>query len=769
MPENDITNNVQLICPTNHYSNEFYEARKPTLILMQRGDYFEPIYSYRNTEKALFVGKLFSEFDPQLSPTIRSVFNKLVKPYFKKVCSPLRGISENIYLAKKPLLLSTIIELLTKKKYTILKQIVNYQSKVIGVIAKKTKTGFIPCYPSSINSRFDYIFMIEPSIWSEYTPTIEFLNSVYNDTGRKIECKPEFKIVEDEMIVGVLTQTNQFVQLSKPFSLADARDNIPVLENNGYVINNKKDGIVSSDVVIETSNKVDNERVEYNRKIKQETNLYKVFRNTIRLLLNDYENLKMRENIEEELGKPYVVYKTKLETIHNYLKSLASKTILFSEKYDYNIVSEVSTCLVNKNKIKCETKQPLCAFTTENKCQIVLPKKNLVTGLNNELLYFGKMADELIRYSRIKSFILEPQSYLSFSNLSYNLNDDEIIMIQSMLTQEYFEGLIPSVFNSYVKYNSYDEVEPIQHPTYENSYSLNEAMNPKNEVECVTKLNDKIFSLLWRNHFPKDFKEKEYSKTNYCTFKVIIDLIKEFNGNEIELNELKNTLYDEYKKYLPAFEGQILDIMRAQGKKLMASQVKSKKINFEDLILSDSYYLTSLDYYLIVNKFQMPTFFISGKYIFETGFAEKQFLAYGNREDAFCFIIIPGIKAEDIPGFKVIQSPENKSFFKISEIKNNETLINAINNKVDVKNYIEMFSKVSVAASLKKKPQLVIVEDEVEEEPVAVAQIQEAVVPVPKIKEPVQKKRRTAKDKKVVDKRKTKKTIEPILQISSSS
>jgi hypothetical protein len=85
---------------------------------MQRGDYFEPIYSYRNTEKALFVGKLFSEFDPQLSPTIRAVFNKLVKPYFKKICSPLRGISENIYKAKKPLLLSTIVEILTKKKET---------------------------------------------------------------------------------------------------------------------------------------------------------------------------------------------------------------------------------------------------------------------------------------------------------------------------------------------------------------------------------------------------------------------------------------------------------------------------------------------------------------------------------------------------------------------------------------------------------------------------------------------------------------------------
>ena len=34
----------------------------------------------------------------------------------------------------------------------------------------------------------------------------------------------------------------------------------------------------------------------------------------------------------------------------------------------------------------------------------------------------GKLSDELIRYSRITGFIFEPQSFLSFSNIKYNLN-----------------------------------------------------------------------------------------------------------------------------------------------------------------------------------------------------------------------------------------------------------------------------------------------------------------------------------------------------------
>jgi len=774
IPENDITNNVDLICPTNHYSNEFYESRKPTLILMRRGDYFEPIYSYRNTEKALFVGKLFSERDPQLSSAMRIVFNKLIKPYFQKVCAPLSSISENIYKAKKPLILSELTDLLTKKKYSILKQVVNYQGKVIGVIAEKTKQGFIPCYPSSINNKFDYVFMLDPTIWREYNATIEFLNAVNKDTSGKISSKPEFKIVEDEMIVGVLTQTNQFVQLSKPFPLGDARDEIPVFDNNNFVVDKNNDHLVSIDVPIETSNEVDHERVEYIKKIKLETNFYNVFRNTIRILLNDYENLKMRETIEDEMNKAYVIYSKKLESIHKYLKTLAKDTIVFSDDYDYNIISEVSTCLVNKNKTKCESKTPLCAFTTENKCQIILPKKNLITKLDNELLYFGKMADELIRYSRIKSFILEPQSYLSFTNLSYNLNDDEIIMIQSMLTQEYFEGLIPAVFNKYVKYNSYDEVEPIQHPVYENSYSIEEAVNPKNIDECVTTTKDKIFSLTWRKHFPKTFKEKEYSKTKYCTFYVIIDLIKEKTGQVFDINGIRDELYSEYIKYVPKLEGQILDMMSAQGKKIVASQVKGKKLSFQDMIYSESYYLTTIDYYLLANKFNVPIFFISAKYLFETNFSKHEFVAYGDRDDNFAFIVVPGLRAEEIPSFKVIQSEANKYFFSLSDIKNNEDLIVALTDKKSVQNYIESFTKTSTYVYQKKKPKPVLLiedsesqksEKSLQSEAKSEAKSEATIIIAPK-------KKRTLKEKKVVDKRKSKKNVpplKPVLEFTNSS
>jgi hypothetical protein len=80
IPENDITNNVELVCPTNHYSIHTFDSRKPSLILIKREGYFEPIYGYRNDGKKIFVTKTFSEYDKKFPKTLRAVFAKIIKP-----------------------------------------------------------------------------------------------------------------------------------------------------------------------------------------------------------------------------------------------------------------------------------------------------------------------------------------------------------------------------------------------------------------------------------------------------------------------------------------------------------------------------------------------------------------------------------------------------------------------------------------------------------------------------------------------------------------
>ena len=99
------------------------------------------------------------------------------------------------------------------------------------------------------------------------------------------------------MVVGILTITNQFIQISEPIRVdeIDQELDLPSITDKNYIVNPKSKPMIQSDSQIITQTTVDVEREDYIKKIKLETSFYNVFRNTIRILLNNYENIKIRE------------------------------------------------------------------------------------------------------------------------------------------------------------------------------------------------------------------------------------------------------------------------------------------------------------------------------------------------------------------------------------------------------------------------------------------------------------------------------------------
>ena len=67
--------------------------------------------------------------------------------------------------------------------------------------------------------------------------------------------------------------------------------------------------------------------------------------------------------------------------------------------------------------------------------------------------------------------------------LNYDLKSDEIIIIQSLLTKEYFEGLNATDYNKYITYNTYDNTEPLISQTYETD--INIYPNSKNGGKAI--------------------------------------------------------------------------------------------------------------------------------------------------------------------------------------------------------------------------------------------------------------------------------------------
>ena len=691
MPDDDITNNIELVCPTNRYSTHIYDARKRSLILIKRDNYFEPIYGYRNNldRGEIQITKTFSEYDRGLPKTLRAVFTKIIKPTLGERCKALPSNIEYSKKFKQPVLLDILIKELMHKRYTILQQVLNFQGKVIGLLVKSPtqKEGFIPCYPSSLtvlkNSKkyakktcdvgtdceYDFIYMTD-KIWKSYEDTLTFLKEYYDVDDEDEEPNTFYRVVNNELIIGFLTDTNQFIRIYDPIPVSSVDDNIKTITNNDMLV---------ADIETLTTTKVDTKRSDFIKRIQLETNFYNVFRNTIRILFNDYSNSDKRKEIQSECNKRYIIYRQQLDNVVALLHELVGTSIIFStsdEGYNYENINEneIHNC-IKLSKEKCAEDNAsgsgICQMTDDT-CTLILPKNNLITDNDNEAFYYGRMADELIRYNRIKSFIFKPQAYLSFGQIKYNLRDNEILILQDMLTQEFFENLIPVDINKFAKYNTYDTANPIISQAYKKEYDLNEAINPNHERDCFPSDPAKIKSEEWNHCFPSNYREIAYTgKSKFCTLYMIIDIIKNVKGKELTVEEIKDVLIDEYKRLTENYKNSekintIIDILREEGQ-FDANQLQDETMNFEQLILQEGFAAVNFDLWILLVKFEIPSILVSSKVIPETNFKKKQFLCYDDEQNVdhkFVFILAPAMyiryKQHELknPEYKIIVSDD---------------------------------------------------------------------------------------------------------------
>uniref|UniRef100_A0A6C0ISK9 Uncharacterized protein n=1 Tax=viral metagenome TaxID=1070528 RepID=A0A6C0ISK9_9ZZZZ len=730
IPEDDATNNIELVCPSNHYSSHAYDARKRSLIIIKRENYYEPIYGYRNDGKKILITKTFSEYDKNLPKALRAVFAKIIKPTIANKCKALIS-KPNEYRFKQAPLLDTLIETLLRKGYTIHTQVMNFQGKVIGlmVTSKNDLEGFVPCFPSGLTSlkrpkkiclredelqdqekesseKCDYPFTyIDDALWKSYEETLEFLKHYYDYqepedivTANCYDPKYFCRVVEDEIITGFLTNTNQFVPIKTPIPISNVNDIIKTITNNDMLV---------ADINTINNSKIDTKRVEFIKKIQLETNFYNVFRNTIRILFNDYSNSKKRRELQNECNKKYLSYLNQLTKVKELLHNLVGEQIIFASKqdgYNYRDINEkeVYTC-IKSDKEKCDKKGQICKYI-DDKCSLVLPKENLVTDIDNEDFYYGKMADELLRYNRIKSFMFKPQSYLSFGQVKYNLRDNEIIILQELLTQEFFENLVPFELNKYAKYNNYDNAEPITTQKYEKNIEINNMINPYHERDCNPTEPTEILSGKWRKCFPSDYKNVDYNGSNYCTLYMLIDIIKEFKGIHLKIEDLKDQLIEEYSRITEDFTNKervnhIINILREEAQ-FDANQLQDGSITFEQMVLQDGFIAINFDLWLLLVKNKIPSMFISNKPINETRFNSHEFVCYknddNNKDTNFAFILTPAMyrrKEYKLPEYKLIVDNTNNCKINIDNLNSDNCIHDihrAIDHYISVEDYLDI-------------------------------------------------------------------------------
>ena len=142
-----------------------------------------------------------------------------------------------------------------------------------------------------------------------------------------------------------------------------------------------------------------------------------------------------------------------------------------------------------------------------------------------------------------------------------------------------------------------------------------------------------------------------------------------------------------------------------EGKKTLGDQVLAKTLSFINFIYTDNYFLTTFDLWLLVNKHKIPTVFICQKCILQTNYEKQEFVGYGDKEDKFVFIIIPGFRHEHVPNYKVVKSEKGDIFISLDKINENcvERIENAINNRISIERYLEEFRIIKKTKYEKKK------------------------------------------------------------------
>ena len=112
-------------------------------------------------------------------------------------------------------------------------------------------------------------------------------------------------------------------------------------------------------------------------------------------LFNDYLNSEKRKMIKDECNKKSILYKNKLDKVIELLQDLVQDAIIFASesniKYKYNDIDEkdIHTCISQTNDKCLDNKKMSICRITKDKCQLVLPKINLVNRSDNEIVYIN--------------------------------------------------------------------------------------------------------------------------------------------------------------------------------------------------------------------------------------------------------------------------------------------------------------------------------------------------------------------------------------------
>lgn len=645
LPEDDITSNINIICPTGVQAKNAFMKERRSFILYKEGNFYEPIYTLTDNGKNFSIGYTFTMFDKKVPKPIQEVL-KIAEKATETICG--KRPSTQIYTFEYNINASQVRHHLKLRGYVIERQVINFNGQVIAFLVNIDDNEiYVPTLPSSPIDDYETIIMDEYKPQVDYEKMKKGLEQIYKRCKGKVLCKPVMRLVEEGMTVGLLTQTNQYIMIEEPEVI---EDELPIKDT---------DYDIDADVISSVGTGIDKEREEKVNAIAYETRQFGIFRSTMRILLGRYENLHLKMSIEELTNSSYLPYLTRLRKINEILKKLDYVIEWDTSKEE----KDLEICVGEEDEDKCNGKSG-CVYK-DKKCGLKLSKVNMITGEDNEKVYYMRLADELTRYTRVQSYFFNPQAILSFSDIGYNLGDNEIILLQQEIDGNYFDNLDVRISNKYVKNTSYGMVEPVVSLNYSNDFSMKNMSIMEEEdknlrvgldSEDLEYVIEPIKSKKWSQLFSNKATEVIIKPKNANgTFGVIMMILQVFSPDMgiLEVKEMKEILVEKYERLIE--EGnrdRIIAIWREEGKRSKAKLLKAK-YPIDALVNGVTYNMTTIDLIILLDHFKLPVMLYSS---ITVGIIKEEAIRLKLDEESQSrfYIKIPSMEKEGYPEYRLL-------------------------------------------------------------------------------------------------------------------
>lgn len=614
---NDVTENVDIICPTNAYSAYQFREDRESAFIIKSNDLYSPIYKYTS------VGKEEPVVVPLLTSADFPLIYKSLSSIIGNYCKPQASIGKKYSLdeveLKQPMLIVKLALEVSKMPYTIEKQIWNYQGKVVALLLRANTTNttvIVPCHPSAPivstdKSVLDATFMDDARIFGDYATTKAELVKLAT-LNPLILCRPVAKIVELSKIVGILTETNQVVRIKTPQD--NVEDNLMTLGENNYLFYEEMAKTV------ETAEEGDPDRIRIVRNVTLEDEFYSLFRTTLKSVLESSSTSLMR------IAALVKSRDTTLEAITQVVREIMEPAVVFGKHIDNDILDDLyeKGALCSKNGTTNGTKNGshIGLITDDSKC--VFPETNLVDeSRKNSHEYFVRIADEILRYGHLRNFIMKPQVVLNAQSDTYKVNADEYIVIESdLMGRDYFTDMVPYNRSSYANGIPYEMAnpDPVASKKYSNEVSLEEQFAAGNEFsqivnQCKSNIKDVYghpVTNYWRRWvFPhgknaRKVREVYFQNSVACSYAPLIYILQSHFKELYSEEKVREMIWEGYRDIAVNMLDKILVLFDIQGKRGLAERIRRGE-SFEELVRrSPDYFATILDMWVVFHKYNVP-------------------------------------------------------------------------------------------------------------------------------------------------------------------